>query len=419
MLKTNRRKRQDATVESQDGAAVSQDGAAVGPQDATGARRAPQLKLLRGLTASYLATNAIIVPFLPIYFGNQGYSPSQIGLLMMLGPFLSIFAQPFWGFVSDRYNTLKRIIALLWIMTVVASVGVFNSSSYAVTLIFMLALFFFVYPSTALLDSLSVRTAAEAGRSYGSIRLWGSVGFAAVALSSGAILPLIGGVEHVAYLYWGVWAAALLLLFFLKDEPGTGARLSVRQLGALLGHKPFLLLLAVSFLIMVPHRMNDVLFTLHLQELGGTDAMAGLGWALATLAEIPTFALLGRFLHRYQELALLGIAASLYVVRWLAYAWIDDPVLLIALQASHMVTFAVFWITGIHYAVKLAPESMRSTALALFSAVFLGLAGIVGGLAGGAIMDQWGGSAMYVAGAGLSLVAAVGLMAARWRIRVR
>jgi PPP family 3-phenylpropionic acid transporter len=366
-----------------------------------------QIWTLRGLNLTYYATSAVLMPFLPLYFGQKGYSSSQIGLLMMVGPFVAIFAQPLWGYLSDRYNTLKLIIGGLWILTIMSSIGIFLTDAYIWAFIFMLMLYFFMLSSVPLLDSGTIKAAVQSGKSYGSVRLWGSIGFTGVALSSGYILTALGGVQYISWLYWSVWILPLILLLFMKDDKVSGKQISLKAAGSIFKNRPFLWFLLLVFLLMVPHRMNDGLFVLYLKDLGASDNMAGWGWALAALGEVPIFALLGRYMHRFHEMALLGIVGILYTIRWLLYGWITDPTALMFMQLSHSVTFAVFWIVAMHCAVRLVPEEMRSTGLALFSAVFLGLAGITGGFVGGFIKDNWGGQWMYLLGAGMTAVAAV------------
>ncbi|AFC28811.1 major facilitator superfamily protein [Paenibacillus mucilaginosus 3016] len=369
-----------------------------------------QVWTLRGLTFSYYATTAVLMPFLPVYFEGRGYTSSQIGLLMMIGPFVTIFGQPLWGYLSDRYQTLKLMICALWAMTVLSSVGIFETQGYPLALLFMLMLYFFMQSSNPLLDTLSIKAAARSGGSYGSIRLWGSMGFTLLAVSSGWILEKLGGLQSIPYLYWSIWVLPFVLLLFLRDDKGSAPRVTLSMFASTFRNRRFLWFLLLIFILMIPHRMNDVLFVLHLRDLGASDTMLGFAWALAAAAEIPTFALLGRYMHKFHELALLGIIAVLYTVRWLLYGSITDPSVLMLLQTMHCITFAAFWIVSVQYAVRLVPPELQSTGQALLSMVFLGLAGITGGSAGGWVKDHWGGSGMYYGGAVLTATAAVLLL---------
>jgi MFS transporter, PPP family, 3-phenylpropionic acid transporter len=366
-----------------------------------------QIQTLRGLTLFYYATNAILLPFLPLLFENRGYSALQIGLLMNIGPFVSMFFQPIWGFISDRMQTIKYIVFFMWTLALIASVGLFEVSGFVWALTFVLLLYFFLNPSIPLLDSLIIKSTQATGKSYGSVRMFGSIGFTTVAVSSGYLLMWLGGVENMKYMYWTLWIIPLLLLFKLKDEKGGGPRISLKSLQVVTKNRQFLWFLLMVLILMIPHRMNDGLFTFYLNERGGSDMLIGWAWAVAALSEIPTFALLGKYMSRFNELAILGIVSVLYTLRWIAYASVSDPLLLTILQGSHSVTFAVYWMVAIQYAVRLVPEELRTTGQSLLSAVFLGLAGIIGGMTGGWINGIWGGAAMYWFGAVMASIAGV------------
>lgn len=376
-----------------------------------------QIAALGGLNFFYYASNAILLPYLPLYLLKQGYSWSEIGLFMMIGPFVAIFAQPFWGYISDRFKTVKKIIFVLWSLAFLSSIGLFMTSGFTWTFIYIMLLYFFMLPSVPLMDNIMVKSSGRRGTSYGSIRMWGSIGFTGVAIISGPILEKLGGVSQIPSFYWILSVFPLVLLFFLKDEQSTEQKIpqSANQpkhitLGTImeiLQNRSFLWFMLIVFIISVPHRMNDVQLGLYLSDLGATDTMVSWAWALASISEIPTFALLSRVMHRYHELSLLGIAAALYTVRWLLYSIVADPWLLIALQPTHMITFAVFWIVSVQYVVRLLPEQFGSTGQSLLAMVFMGLAGITGGTVGGWLSEQWGGSSMYVFGMLMTLLATI------------
>jgi PPP family 3-phenylpropionic acid transporter len=366
-----------------------------------------QILTLRGLNFSYYATQAVLLPFLPLYFIAKGLSTVEVGLLMTIGPFVAIFAQPVWGYISDRLKTVKKVVFLLWVMTIISSIGLFQAESFIEFFMYSLLIYFFMIPSVPLLDSISIKSTERLSMSYGSVRLWGSVGFTTIAVLSGFVIGFIGGIENIHFIYWSLWVLPMVLLFFLEDEPSVGISITLESVYSVFKNKQFIWFLLMAFIISVPHRLNDSLFGVYLSELGATEQMVGWAWALAAASEIPTFALLSRFMHRFHELGLLCLVSLIYMLRWLIYGMIIDPWILLFLQATHAVTFAVFWIVSIHYVVRLVPAELRSTGQSIFSAVFLGLAGITGGLVGGALHDQWGGDSMYYFGAIFALVAGV------------
>lgn len=372
------------------------------------ARQDRQMLILRGINFWQYAILAVLAPFLPLYFANLGYSSSQVGFLMMIGPFVASMVQPFWGYVSDRLQTVKMMIFWLWMLAIVSSVALFNSGeSYVLTLCFVLSLYFFYQPTMPLLDSISVQSAARRGRSYGSLRLFGSLGYTVVSLSGGLLLAVLGGITGLPYLLWAAWVVPLLLLIFLRDEPAEGEGMTLTTLKELFTNKSFLWFLFLVFVISVPHRMNDVMLGLYMKELGATDAMVGWAWALAAAMEIPVFALLGKYLNRIHEYVLIGIVGLLYTIRWFMYYVSDDPWVLLALQAGAAITFAVFWIVAMHYVARILPPQLGATGFSLLSMVYLGLAGMTGGVVGGRLSDLYGGSSMYLFASITSLVGGV------------
>lgn len=361
------------------------------------AQKDRQMLILRGMNFWQYAILAVLAPFLPLYFANLGYSSSQIGFLMMIGPFVASMIQPFWGYLSDRLQTVKKIMFWLWILAIISSIALFNSGgSYALTLCFVLAVYFFYQPSMPLLDSISVQSAERRGSSYGSLRLFGSMGYTVVSLSGGLLLAALGGITKLPYLFWAAWVVPLILLLFLRDEPTEGEGMTLKALKELFTNKSFLWFLFLVFVISVPHRMNDVMLGLYMKELGASDAMVGWAWALAAGVEIPVFALLGRYLNRIHEYVLIGIVGLLYTLRWLMYYVSDDPWMLLALQAGAAITFAVFWIVSMHYVARILPPQLGATGFSLLSMVYLGLAGMTGGVIGGRLTDLFGGASMYL-----------------------
>ncbi|MDD9265694.1 MFS transporter [Paenibacillus sp. GCM10023248] len=367
-----------------------------------------QIVSLSGVNFFYYASSAILMPYLPLYLQTKGYTAAEIGLLMMIGPFVSIFAQPFWGYVSDRFNSVKNIVFMLWVLSLLGSFGLFLTSGFTLTLGFILLLYFFLLPSIPLIDNLVVKSTASRGLSYGSVRVWGSIGFSGVALISGLLLDELGGVSRIPYFYWVLWIFPFVLLAFIKDEHSSGQqRITLNAIGIIFRSKSFLWFMLMVLIISIPHRMNDALLGLYLNKLGATDAMVSWAWAIAACSEIPVFALINRYIHRYHELTVLGIVAVIYTIRWILYAVITDPWVLIGLQVTQMLTFAVLWIVAVQYVVRLLPEQFGSTGQSILAMVFMGLAGIIGGSVGGWLSEQWGGASMYVFATVMSAIAAV------------
>jgi PPP family 3-phenylpropionic acid transporter len=68
------------------------------------------------------------------------------------------------------------------------------------------------------------------------------------------------------------------------------------------------------------------------------------------------------------------------------------------------------WVTGVATANEIAPEGLGATAQGLFSGVFFGLAGVIGGLTGGVLYENLGAVMMFRWAGMIGLVLALPLL---------
>ncbi|UHA74650.1 MFS transporter [Paenibacillus sp. 481] len=374
--------------------------------------------LLKLFTALFYSTNALLIPYLPLLLSDRGFDSLEVGTLLMLGPFLAMFAQPIVGVWSDRIKATKPLLYGLWIAKGLAAACLFLSTGRMMAAVSLLVLYICFLPAVTLLDTLSVKTAAAANTSYSDIRLWGSVGFTITALVLGQYFDLWGGVDSLMWMYLPIWGGLLIGMFLLKEpkvEPtaGTEPAISWKVVRQALSMPSLLIFFGLIFLVAMPHRMNDGLLSLHLSDLGASTAQVSWAWAVAGLSEIIGFAVMGRIMRRDRMLVMLTVVSFLYVGRWLLYAFVTDPWVVIALQFAHAFTYVALWVVAIEFVSNVLPQQLAATGQALLGMVFLGLAGLAGGAAGGALQEAYGGTAMYLFGAVCAALGAVGFLI--WR----
>src|SRR5690625_1313475 len=125
---------------------------------------------LKVLLFSFYATNTIIVSFLPLYLQYKGLSGKEIGWVLAMGPLVSIFSQPFWGYMSDKYKTVKRIILLCALMLLITGLIFFQMNELIPILIMGAIFFFFFTPIENLSNSISQRRTNVVGIYFCYIR---------------------------------------------------------------------------------------------------------------------------------------------------------------------------------------------------------------------------------------------------------
>ncbi len=87
--------------------------------------------------------------FFALYLQSQGMSTIEIGALMAGGPVVSLIANPFWGYLSDRFRNIRRILIVMLIGNLLVMQLVFLVHSY--TLIYACMLLFLLLSNAAIL----------------------------------------------------------------------------------------------------------------------------------------------------------------------------------------------------------------------------------------------------------------------------
>lgn len=351
------------------------------------------------------SSGAIVTAYLPVYFNQVGLTTKEIGMILGVGPFVSIFSQPLWGIIADRNQSTKRTILLLIICSSFCSISLFFSKAFYPVFISMALFTFFSSPINPLTENENVNTALSEGIHYGSIRAWGSAGFSLAAFGLGPIFALIG-LSRMVYVY----LAFMLLIFIcskqLKESPIIN-RIDFRKMAGLFKNRALFHFLLLVTIVAIPHRLNDIWLGIYLTKLGASTRQIGIAWMLAAGSEMLAFFILMGRIERYNPLVLIFIASFLYALRWYLCSLVHSIEVLLLLQTMHAVTFALFYATCLRFITELVPMEMKATGQGVFSAVFGGVCGILGSLLGGWIMASYSGAFMYQICAVLSLFAGI------------
>lgn len=368
---------------------------------------------LRSFLFFFHSTATIVISFLPLYFQHQGLTGEQIGWLLAVGPFAALVAQPFWGYFSDRYRTVKRMVNVTLGGFLLTSIILFQMETFA-SLMAVSALFFlFMSPTGALGDSLAQKSADAAGISFGSIRTWGSIGFATTSLVVGQVLSAIG-VQNILFPFLLYGVAAFSLSFLITDMRVEPQPLSAGDALRLMRRRELSVFLLLIPLITVTHRANDSFIGIYMTALGAEESLVGWAWFIGVISEALVFATARFWFRRFRPLTFIIVAGFLYSVRWLLFSVAESPAQILMLQVFHGVTFGLFYLTAFQYMTNVVPKKLQATGHLLFIAVFFGFSGIVGSLFGGIFLESFGGRTLYFVMAVLAFFGTLALIAFRF-----
>jgi PPP family 3-phenylpropionic acid transporter len=356
------------------------------------------------------STYSVVGFFMPLYLKSEGLDSGQIGMIIACGSLVAMVAQPFWGFVSDKRKTVKRILILLMSCCLLTGLGLFSVNTFVWIMLCYIVFSFFNSATAPLTETLCFSYARENNKEYGRIRLWGEIGVGISALLLGLLIERIG-IHHLKLIYGIAISVAILAGFMLRDSKATPVTVDFKALAVLFRQPRLLWFLFTILLVAIPHKMNDTVLALYLAQLGAPASQLGTAWLVATLSSVPAMMVMGTMIRRWNELGILVIAAAGYAVRWAVYGMTDNPTMLVAAQALHIITFPLMLIASIQYLSGLVPSELRATGQAAFAVTFSGLGGIIGSAGGGYAFGRIGASYTYGIGSMLALLGAIAILA--------
>ncbi|SDZ68099.1 MFS transporter, PPP family, 3-phenylpropionic acid transporter/hypothetical protein [Evansella caseinilytica] len=366
-----------------------------------------QVWKLKSMLFFFHASMTVLVSYLPVYLQSLGLSGSQIGTLLAVGPAAAIIAQPFWGFMSDKWKTVKRVLLLCLSGALAVGFILFQLTEYLLLIPLMFLFYSFTSPAGGLGDSLAQKVSVQKGVSFGSIRMWGSLGFALSSLIGGFLLTQIG-ISNIYYLFAILIVFALFFCYLAPDGEPSKKPVQLIHALKLVKDKKLLIFLLMIMTVGLTHRMNDSFLGLYIVELGGNETHIGFAWFIGVVTEAIIFAVSAYWLTRLHPLTFINIGAILFALRWLLMSFVPDPTMILFIQVLHGMTFAMLYLTAFQFVARLVPEELEATGHLLFIAVFFGFSGVIGSVVGGNIMSIFDLRTLYGVMSGLAAAGFIG-----------
>ena len=154
-----------------------------------------------------------LFPFVNLFYTRQGLSGTEIGWLSTIASLVALIAAPWWGRRSDATTHPRRLLQFGLLATSLCMLALSQQTIFAwMALIVSLdALLSVGVPPLSDVVALAVTKQGRAG--YGSVRLWGSLGWAVTALVGGWLIEQTGLFTMFAgYAITGFISIALLAL---------------------------------------------------------------------------------------------------------------------------------------------------------------------------------------------------------------
>ncbi|MCA1032407.1 MFS transporter [Bacillus timonensis] len=330
-----------------------------------------------------------LFPLLSVYLKDSiGLTGTQIGIIMSISPVITILIQPFWGIISDYTQKPKLVLMLTLIATAVIG---FTYSFVSVYLLFILIAGLLAVTQSAIIpvsDSLALTYVQKHNGNYGSIRLWGALGFAVSVLVVGRLAETY----DLSIIFYVFTCLLLFSVLFVRNLPGErqSVQMNIKEgISTLIKMPRFVLFLFTTFLVFGPIYANNFYFGIFVRDIGGTLTGVGIAFLLAAGSEAPFMQVARSWINKIGILHILVIAAFISAVRWLFYFFEPSLTLVYMTTIAQGFSVGLFIPAALQYVRDISPGSVRATAVSFYSAFGNGLGSWFCTFMGGIILDAF------------------------------
>ncbi|MCB8968831.1 MAG: MFS transporter [Chloroflexota bacterium] len=351
----------------------------------------------------YWSFVAVYDPYLNVYLAQLGLNGVQLGILATILPLAMLIYSPFVAALADQHGRL-RILKLL-----IAGWGVLllfmqlpRTFWGILPLIIILAVT--RTPTIPIGDSIVARMTNRHNLNFGSMRLWGSIGFASFSILCGFIWEQTG----FAPMFWTAAVLSIPAIYITAklDEGPLETSQSRPSMRLLLQDKSLVVLLIIAFLAGIPLVSTYVFGGITMTAIGGSETHIGFMFGMSALGEVPTMLTSNSIIRRLRAPQSILLSLLIMSLALVGYALATAPWILILASVGKGLGYGLFIIT----LVRLVDEragAWASTAQSMMNAAMIGLAPLLTSPLSGYVFDRWGAQVLFASVSGSLFASAV------------
>jgi PPP family 3-phenylpropionic acid transporter len=324
-----------------------------------------------------------------VYLEDIGFTGAEIGTLNAMLLSIFPFVVPFWGVVADK-NGIRPTMKWLVICAAILIFSLRFISSFWILILFIPFLSIFYHPLGPLADALSIQyVQSETKHSFGSLRLWGSLGW--------ALASIIGGYIFSKIELKNIFTISAIFFLFLFPFLITYNRKKIYRphfqsfkLREIIANKPlFYFILLLTFYGIVCSPVNSFL-NLYFKGLKAGNNIIGYAYAIMAFSELPSFLIGNRLLKTIGAHRVISIAMLVMVLRISLYGLVPNMYLAMAVGALQGISLSFFLVGAVDYLHRLTPAGRHATSQSIIWTTYSGIGQMIGNLIIGPIIDGMG-----------------------------
>ena len=362
-----------------------------------------QMLVLAGIAVTFWFASAVGA-FQSVYLQENGFSAAQYGVLSAICSGVVVLAVSFWGVVSDRIGSLKKVLLLVMAVgfssyALVPAIPTALPCSVLLFTVLVPCIKVFHGPMEPLAENLLVRDCAELRLDYGRIRGIASFSYAIGGIAATFLIARTGVAS--TFCVSGLFGiSCLALLFRVRDADngfGRAKRLDAVNLRLLARNGRYLSFLVFYFLFYMAVNSRMSFLPYYMDAIGLASDRYGVVLAYDAFLEIPSLLLLGRLHSRFRYRQLVILSVCLEMTEAVLLGTVCSSLLILVLCTTfYGLGNGIFIASSLNYIYELAPVSLKASAQGFCSAA-ASVAGVLGNLLGGILFDRLGAKPFYLA----------------------
>lgn len=309
----------------------------------------------------------VFTSVLSMYLTGIGKSKAEMSFIMSASSLFGVVLIPIVGYINDKLRKPRLICTVM--MACVAVFGILFALVRETMLLFLLNGCIMGFISS--LSPVSERMATSTKYRYGTIRIWGTFGYAAAVQVACAMMEFTS--PQLIFVSVSVSAVLAIVGFLGTDDISftdtEAAKAAAGKQFSFLCAPMYILFVIIGFVFSGCSNLNMTYSPILLQELGMPTGAVGTVLFFSTIVELPVILFSYKFMDRFSGRTLMLLAFAIMVAQFLLYATAPNAfvavVTMLVLRAIGSTLFGMILLKIVRGVVQVRSVS---TALGVISA---------------------------------------------------
>ncbi len=360
------------------------------------------LWLIRGYYFTWMGGLGLIWPFMNLFYIRQGLSGAQVGWVLGIFAVLNLVATPIWTRMIQRSTQPQRFMQISMALNALGYVAL--GFQYTFLGIILLGGYRTLVAAgiAPVSDALAVAISGGTKSGYGSVRLWGSLGWAILTLLTGVLI------ERYGFLAGFIGCAitqviSLILLHHIHPRHFSVPKPAQPETGSSAGSSTIILknpaLIGVALMLLITGLMNSGVLqfeTVYLADLGARAGLLGIASMVSAAIEIPAMLWTDKIIFRRGARWVMLTALALTGATRLLVLLFPSITAIFFERAIGGIAFSFYTVSLVKLICQHTPEGQIRPVLAIFTVALANFTNIISTPIAGSLYDLFGGRWLFL-----------------------